>query len=115
MNPPFLAKVTRRTILFTIALASCLSHANAQGEKPANDEKAQSVVQKAIKAMGGDRYLNVKTVISRGFFTDYKEGVSGLPLHFVDYIVYPDRERTEFSGGGARTIQTNDRDKGWVF
>ena len=115
MNPSFPAKVTRIAILFTIALASCLSHANAQGEKPAKDEKAQSVVQNAIKAMGGDRYLNVKTVIGRGFFTDYKDGVSGLPLRFVDYIVYPDKERTEFSGGGARTIQTNDHDKGWIF
>ena len=65
--------------------------------------------------MGGDRYLNVKTVIGRGFFTDYKDGVSGIPLKFVDYIVYPDKERTEFSGGGQRLILTNDREKGWVY
>jgi hypothetical protein len=89
----------------------------AQTEKPSPnpDEKAEKIVQRALQAMGGDRYLNVKTVIGRGFFTDYKDGVSGIPLRFVDYIVYPDKERTEFSGGGARQIQTNDRDKGWVF
>ena len=36
-------------------------------------------------------------------------------MKFVDYIVYPDKERTEFIGGGQRLIQTNDRDKGWIF
>lgn len=89
----------------------------AQTEKPSPnpDEKAEKIVQRALQAMGGDRYRNVKTVIGRGFFTDYKDGVSGIPLRFVDYIVYPDKERTEFSGGGARQIQTNDHDKGWVF
>ena len=115
MKPEILTKLARLTILSVIAFAFCLTHANAQTEKPTNDEKAQGIVQKAIKAMGGDRYLTVKTLIGRGFFTDYKDGVSGLPLRFVDYIVYPDRERTEFSGGGARLIQTNDRDKGWIF
>jgi hypothetical protein len=89
----------------------------AQTEKPSPnpDEKAEKIVQRALQAIGGDRYLNVKTVIGRGFFTDYKDGVSGIPLRFADYIVYPDKERTEFSGGGARQIQANDHDKGWVF
>src|SRR6266481_1235531 len=90
----------------------------AQVPKPSpvtNDDKAEKLVQKAIQAMGGDRYLSVKTIIGRGFFTDFKDGVSGIPLHFVDYIAYPDKERTEFSGGGQRLIQTNDRDRGWVY
>jgi len=59
--------------------------------------------------------LNVKTVIGRGFFTDYHDGVSGIPMRFVDYIVYPDKERTEFSGGGQRLIQTNTRNSGWIY
>ena len=29
------------------------------------------------------------------------------PSRFLDYIVYPDRERTEFSGAGIKSIQTN--------
>lgn len=62
--------------------------------------------------MGGERYTSVKTLIGRGNFTDYKDGVSGIPLRFVDYIVYPDKERTEFSGGGQRLIQTNNQERG---
>src|SRR5207302_5907369 len=48
-------------------------------------------------------------------FTEYRDGVSGIPVHFVDYISYPDRERTEFGGGGQKIIQTDDREKGWLF
>ena len=34
---------------------------------------------------------------------------------FLDVIAFPDKERTEFRGGGSRTIQTNFADAGWVF
>lgn len=90
----------------------------AQTEKPAAaapDEKAEKIVQRAIEAVGGSNYLGVRTVTGKGFFTDYKDGVSQIPIRFLDYISYPNRERTEFTGGGAKVIQTNDRDKGWMF
>jgi hypothetical protein len=118
MKPAPLSKLARVTLLLAITAASCFIQAHAQTENPSPspaDDKAEKIVQKAIQAMGGDRYLNVKTVIGRGFFTDFKDGVSGIPLRFVDYIVFPNRERTEFSGGGQRLIQTNDRDKGWIY
>ena len=118
MKPARLTKLARVTILVAIATASGLSQTNAQTEKPSPapaDDKAEKIVQKALQAMGGDRYLNVKTVIGRGFFTDYHDGVSGIPMRFVDYIVYPDKERTEFSGGGQRLIQTNTRTTGWIY
>jgi hypothetical protein len=112
MRTSLFSKLTASIFLIIAAFASA-----AQTPTPptSNDEKATNIVQKALQAMGGDRYLNVKTVIGRGFFTDFKDGVSGIPLRFVDYIVYPDKERTEFIGGGQRLIQTNDRDKGWIY
>ncbi|HKP37915.1 MAG TPA: hypothetical protein VJT71_13740, partial [Pyrinomonadaceae bacterium] len=82
-------------------------------QPPTPDQKAEAVVQKGIQAVGGPAYLGVQTVIGRGFFTEYRDGVSGVPARFVDYLAYPDRERTEFRGGGNLVIQTNDRDKGW--
>ena len=105
--------------LLLILLAVCgLAQADKpQADKPKadTDAKAEQILQRAIQAVGGDRYLAVHTLIGRGFFTDYKDGVPGIPTKFVDYIAYPDRERTEFTGGGARLIQTNDRDKGWIY
>ena len=115
MKPVLLTKLARVTLLVVVGIAACLNQAGAQTDKSPTDDKAAAIVLKALQAMGGDRYLNVKTVIGRGFFTDFKDGVSGIPLRFVDYIVYPDKERTEFIGGGQRLIQTNDRDRGWVY
>ncbi|MEA2205579.1 MAG: hypothetical protein QOE77_2355 [Blastocatellia bacterium] len=78
-------------------------------------EKAEQIIKQAIAALGGDAYLNVRNTIGRGFFSPYKDGKSEPPLRFVDYIVYPDRERTEFRGGGGRLIQTHLSDKGWQY
>jgi hypothetical protein len=82
---------------------------------PKSDEKAEQIVQKAIESLGGDAYLKVQTVTARGFFTEYPGGAPGVPVKFIDYISYPDRERTEFTGGGNHVIQTNDKMQGWLF
>jgi hypothetical protein len=81
----------------------------------ANDEKAEQIVRRAIEAQGGSAYLGTKTIIGRGYYTPYDKGISMLPQPFVDYLVFPDRERTEFRGARGLVIQTNDGDKGWVF
>ena len=110
------SSLIRRFFLLSVILIFAAACCQAQTEKsvPA-DEKAEKIVQKAIQAVGGGSYLNVKTVIGRGLFTEYKDGVSQIPKRFVDYISYPDRERTEFTGGGARIIQTNSGTNGWLF
>ena len=105
-------RVTAAVFALLVSVFSCLAQSEAA---PARDEKAEQVIQKAIQAIGGDTYLKVTTVIGRGFYTEYRDGISGVPLRFIDYIAYPDRERTEFSGGGNRTIQTNYQNEGWLF
>jgi len=112
MNKPLITCLVAIALLTFAPLA-----APAQAEKPGapTDEKAEKVLQKAIQAVGGDAYVKVQTVIGRGLFTEYKEGVSLIPSKFVDYIAYPNRERTEFASSGARIIQTNAADKGWLF
>ena len=77
--------------------------------------KAETVINHAIEVLGGGNYLNVKTAVGRGFFTAYRDGMSQLPARFVDYISYPDHERTEFTSLGIRVIQTNAGDIGWLF
>jgi outer membrane lipoprotein-sorting protein len=106
-------KVTGALLAILVSVISCLAQSDAAAK--ASDEKAEQIVQKAIQAIGGDAYLNVKTVTGRGFYTQYHDGVSGVPLRFVDYIAYPDRERTEFTGDGNRIIQTNYQNEGWMF
>ncbi|PYS77218.1 MAG: hypothetical protein DMF66_10620 [Acidobacteria bacterium] len=81
---------------------------------PKEDERAAAVVRRAFEALGGGAYLDVKTVVSRGHFTPFKGGVATLPTAFTDYLVLPDRERTEFRGAGTKSVQTNTGDTGWV-
>jgi len=98
------------------AILLFVSTAAAQAQPAAKpDEKAEQILQKAIQAVGGDAYVKVQTVTARGFFTEYPGGAPGVPVKFIDYISYPDRERTEFTGGGNRIIQTNDKTQGWLF
>jgi len=80
-----------------------------------SQEKAEQIIKHAIEVVGGDKYLNVRTLIGRGFYTSYQDGMSQIPAKFIDYIVYPDKERTEFTGGGIRTIQANFGNQGWLY
>ena len=79
------------------------------------DEKALAVVSRAVEALGGAAYLGVRTVVSQGYYTPFREGAGTLPISFRDYLVFPDRERTEFKGAGVRSVQVNTGDTGWLF
>jgi len=79
------------------------------------DEKSQKIIDRAIEVLGGQAYLNVQTVVGKGFYSEFKENVPQVPVRFLDYVAYPDRERTEFTSSGVRSIQTNVGDTGWMF
>jgi hypothetical protein len=101
-------------LLCAIALGlSSVSFAQEQDEN--GHAKAEALIRAAIKARGGDTYVNVRSVISRGQHTPFLKGVSGDPSSFVDYIAYPDRERTEFGKGDRKYIQTNSLNSGWIY
>jgi len=98
-----------------MALLLILSLIFTQTPASSVDQKSQEIIDHAIEVLGGQKYLGVQTVIGKGFYTSFKDGISQLPARFLDYIAYPDHERTEFSGGGIRTIQTNTGETGWMF
>lgn len=99
-------------LTLSLAVFSQVSEANPKHQA---DDKAEAILKRAIDAVGGSIYLNVRTVIGRGFFTPFQEGASQIPVKFLDYIVYPETERTEFTSNGVRTIQVNVGDHGWLF
>ena len=78
-------------------------------------EKAEAVISKAVQILGGDRYLQIRSQIGRGRFSVIRESAVVSFQTFVDVIVFPDRERTDFKGGGSRTIQANSGNTGWVY
>jgi hypothetical protein len=79
------------------------------------EQKIEQIITKAIEVLGGTNYLNVRTVVGKGFYSPFQEGLAQVPSRFVDYVAFPDRERTEFTGGGARIVQSNFGEAGWVF
>jgi hypothetical protein len=100
----------------TDAPASNASAQKAGERQPAKvDEKAVAVIERAVRAMGGGAYLGVKTVVSHGYFSQMSAAMRGLPVAFHDYMVFPDRERTEFKGDQTRSVQVNTGDTGWIY
>jgi hypothetical protein len=85
-------------------------------EQDENDQlKATTVIRDAIRARGGDAYLKIHSVESHGEYTPFDKGVSGDPMNFVDYVVYPSRERTQFGKGDNKTIQSNSEIANWMY
>ncbi|HNC45176.1 MAG TPA: hypothetical protein PLB18_07490 [Acidobacteriota bacterium] len=79
--------------------------------------KAKAVLQQAIEALGGKAFEGVKSEVSRGFYMPYQDGQPNNAgfFSFVDYLVYPDKERVEFKNRKHRLIQTNVGNTGWRF
>jgi TonB family protein len=80
-----------------------------------NDEKAEAIIKRAVEKLGGERYLQVKTQVSTGNFTPFRDGFSDLPNGFIDVISFPDKERTEFKQSGNKIVQTNLGETGWLY
>lgn len=83
--------------------------------KDPQTEKAEAIIKKAIQNLGGDRYMQVKTQIGRGKYSAIRDGAVASFQSFVDVIVFPDKERTDFKGNGVKAIQTNVGDTGWTY
>ncbi len=99
---------TRLFIAFAILLS-------LTGQAAVQADEAQAVIDRAVAALGGEKYLNVKTQVGRGKFSIIRDGAIISFQSFVDVIVFPDKGRTEFKGGGVKSVQTNVGETGWVF
>ncbi len=104
------------SVIFSFAAGAAAQNALAEPAAASkNEAQAEAILQKAIQNLGGEKYLNVKTQIGRGKYSIIKDGAVVSFQTFTDVIVYPDKERTDFKGGGSKSIQTNVADTGWVY
>lgn len=83
--------------------------------EPENIAKAEAVIKKAVEALGGQKYLQVKTIVGRGKYSIIRDGRMVSFQSFTDVIAYPDKEYTEFKERGIKTVQANFGDGGWYF
>jgi outer membrane lipoprotein-sorting protein len=99
--------------VFAILLSASVSQLVAQ--KNDASTQAEAIIARAVQQLGGDKYLQVRSQVGRGKFSVIRDGGVVSFQSFVDAIVFPDRERTEFKSGGARTVQVNTGETGWIF
>jgi hypothetical protein len=102
----------KKILISAVVFLFSVSAVFAQTDKTA---KAEAVLKKAVENLGGEKYLNVQTQVGKGKFSILRDRQVISFQSFIDVIVYPDKERTEFKGGGSRIVQTNFADAGWIF
>lgn len=103
-----------KTILISLFIALILCNlVFAQTIK--SDEKAEAIIKRAVEKLGGQNYLQAKSIATTGNFTLFIAGQAQMPSSFVDVIVFPDKERTEFKQSGVKNVQTNAGSSGWLF
>ncbi len=101
----------RHAILLLLIVLSAAAAVNAQTA----ETSAEAVIDRAVKYLGGDKYLNVRTQVGRGKFSVIRDGAVISFQSFLDVIVFPDKERTDFRGSGPRSTQVNIGETGWLF
>jgi hypothetical protein len=111
MRPSF---AHRAFVLLSIVTAA-VSIVLAQTAPTQRSGEAEAVLAKAIQNLGGEKYLSVTSQVGLGKYSVMQGGAIVSFQKFVDVIVFPEKERTEFKGGGSRTIQVNVGEAGWLF
>ena len=84
---------------------------------PSNIEKGKKLLQQTIEARGGAGPLAYRTMEAHGQWSPYDQGHSTTPIPFQDFLVFPDKERTDFGKGKKkdRKINVNVGTTGWVY
>lgn len=98
-----------------VALLVCAAFGLPRVSAADDHEHAVELVEAAIAALGGQKYLAVKTSVATGVFTGFVSGQRTVPLEFTDTFVYPDKNRTEFGRKKTKVVQSNAGDHGWKY
>ena len=98
-------KLTRLLGSWVFALA--ISNAAWAQSRP------NQVLDEMIQSLGGPVFLDVKEIHASGRFFSFSRGeLSGSDV-YVDYIKFPDMERTEFGRVRNKSITINKGNEGW--
>jgi hypothetical protein len=79
---------------------------------PRSDPKSQELLNQVIQALGGQAFLNYKTMSSRGRFFSIYDGETMGFAPYVNDVNPPDKRRLAY-GKNQSIILMNDGDRGW--
>jgi hypothetical protein len=72
----------------------------------------RAVLDNAIQRLGGENYLNATDMTVTGRFFQFQRGQLVGGEVFIDYVQFPDKERTEF-GEDRDVVRINNGVQGW--
>jgi hypothetical protein len=105
-------------ILGALMLAACLipilpAQQPAAPQVPGHiDPQARQMLDRTIQALGGQAFLNAKSLTTRGRVFFFSDGATAGLEPYVSYALYPDKRR--FSYGKTKpVILINNGEKGW--
>jgi hypothetical protein len=99
---------SRVPLAATTFLAIVVPLAGAYGQTT----DAREILDQALATLGGDAYRDVTDVRATGRYYQFQRGEMVGSDVFRDYILFPDKERTEF-GQNADRVRINNGDRGW--
>jgi hypothetical protein len=103
------------TFLRLLFLSSFVFFASEKSFSQEIDAKAEVILSRSVTKLGGNNYTNVKTIVGRGLLAQFTDEAQNYQTTFLDILVLPGSERTEFKTSGLKTVQVNYDGKGWMF
>jgi hypothetical protein len=97
--------------VLTVVVALGVSNLNSYAQ---TTPAARQLLDSMITALGGEEFLSVKDIRTNGRFFTFKRDEIATSDFYVDYVKFPDMERTEFGREKQKTIQINHGLEGWV-
>jgi hypothetical protein len=99
-----------RSVLTLVVLLSLAPQVSAQVPN-----RARTLANQMIEALGGEAFVNVKDLHTTGRFFSFVKGELSGGDSFSDYVKFPDMERTEFGRDKKKlSVQINKGDQGWI-
>ena len=106
---------TRQFATWALMLVmACVPLRTAGQSRPEMTPQAKQLFDETIAALGGAAYLDVRNTTTSGRLFELRGGTTSGMTNFKDYVVYPDKVRTEF-GQKHQLVMINNRLRGWVL
>jgi hypothetical protein len=112
-----LRNLSRRVVMTLAGLLLLAGSALAAQEKPAGlpprvAPQAQELLDKCIQALGGQAFMNFKTMTTRGRAYAIREGATAGLAPYTSWVEYPDKRRFSY-GKDQPVILVNNGDHAW--
>ena len=110
---PRIPPILRVSVVAALAAAALQAQQSSAPQLPRRvDAKSQQVLDRTIQALGGQEFLHVKTLTTKGRIFAIQDGTTAGLEPFQSYTEYPSKRRFSY-GKTMPVVLINNGDKGW--